>query len=223
MDTPPNAVPNRKPWRRYATFASVCVIVVATVLAIAVVTRDRIAANQRAWFVARLDALIPADLRDNDIYADRVWVVDPDLLGTAKPVAIYRARKNGHAVAAILSATAPEGYGGAIELLISVNYEGSVLAVDILRHNETRGIGDGFAPHRSDWLRSLVGRSLTDTARNRWTIRKDGGDFEQFTGASITPRAILKAVRNALEYYSRHRDTIFSAPADAHANQLQTP
>jgi electron transport complex protein RnfG len=117
-------------------------------------------------------------------------------------------------VAIIITVTAPEGYGGSIDLLIAVDYEGALLGVDVLRHNETQGIGDGFAPHRSNWLRDFTGRSLQNPPPKQWTIRKDGGAFDQFTGASVTPRAILKAVRLALEYYAAHRESLFNAPAD---------
>src|SRR5215831_14901125 len=203
--------------RRYTLLVIATLIAASVVGAVAIVSRDRIDANQRAWFIARLDALVPQSLHDNDLYADRIEVVDPDLLGTAARLTIYRARKGGVPSAAILTAVAPEGYGGPIELLVAVDYQGAVLGVDILRHNETRGIGDGFLPYRSDWLHSLIGRSLENPARPGWTIRKDGGEFDQFTGASITPRAILKAVRNALDYYSRHRDEIFDRKANVHS------
>src|SRR5882724_7600231 len=153
MDTPNSG----KRRHRYAALAATCAIVVASIAVISNLTRDRIDENQRAWFVARLDALIPAALRDNDVFADRILVVDRDLLGTSESIAIYRARKNQQPVGAILTATAPEGYGGPIELLVAVDYEGAVLGVDVLRHNETRGIGDGFAPHRSNRLHSLLG------------------------------------------------------------------
>jgi electron transport complex protein RnfG len=196
--------------RRYALLATATVIVAAVVLAIAMVSRERIDANQRAWFIARLDALIPPMLHDNDLYDDRILVLDPDLLGSGTKMPIYRARNAGKPCGAILTAIAPDGYGGPIELLIAVDYEGAVLGVDILRHSETQGIGDGFRPDRSNWLQSLIGKTLDNTPRPRWTIRKDGGDFDQFTGASVTPRAILKAVRNALEYYTRRRDEIFT-------------
>jgi electron transport complex protein RnfG len=191
-----------------------CVLIAAAVVAvISILTRERIKANELDWYVARLEALVPASLRDNKLIDDRIAVTAPDLLGTSAPISVYRARRATKPTAAILTATAPDGYGGSIDLLVGVDYEGSLLGVDVLRHNETQGIGDGFAPHRSNWLNTLVGRSLGDPTSVRWTIRKDGGEFDQFTGASITPRAILKAVRRTLEYYSTHRERIFDAPS----------
>ena len=200
---------------RYAMLSLVVVGVFAIVVAIAIAARERIAANERAWFLARLAALVPDSLHDNDLYADRAIVRAPGQLGAAASN-VYRARREGKPVAAILTVTARDGYGGPIEMLVAVEFSGKVLGVDILRHNETPGIGDGFAPHRSSWLRRLLGKSLEDPPADRWTIRQDGGEFEQFTGASVTPRAILKAMRLSLEYYERHRQAVFDAPnADA--------
>jgi Na+-translocating ferredoxin:NAD+ oxidoreductase subunit G len=197
---------------RYAMLALVFAGVVVCVLLIAVFARERIAANERAWFLSRLAALVPDSLHDNDLYTDRVVVSAIGKLGAA-PTYVYRARREGKPIAAILTITARDGYGGNIEMLLAVEYSGRILGVDIMRHNETPGIGDGFAPHRSSWLRRLLGRSLDDPTPDRWTIRQDGGAFEQFTGASVTPRAILKAIRLALEYYAGHREALFNAPS----------
>jgi len=199
--------------RRHLVLSLVVLGATLAVFAVATLTRERIAANQRAWFVARLEALVPKDLRDNDLYADRITITAPDWLGSNRPIEIFRARRGGAPTAAILTAVATDGYGGPIELLVSIDYAGTVLGVYVLRHQETEGIGDGFHPRRSDWLTRLRGRSLVDPPSARWTIRKEGGDFDQFTGASITPRAILRAVRRTLEYYAANRHAIFNAPA----------
>ncbi len=213
---PPSTTP------RYGVLALVIAVAIAVVALVAILTRDRIAANERAWFVERLEALTPASLRDNDLYTDRIVVTAPEMLGTSAPITVYRARRAGNPTAAILTAVAPDGYGGPIDLLIGVNYDGTLLGVDILRHSETQGIGDGFAPHRSNWLETLIDKSLGNPPAVRWTIRKDGGEFDQFTGASITPRAILKAVRRTLEYYSSHRERLFDAPHSDSTNPEST-
>jgi Na+-translocating ferredoxin:NAD+ oxidoreductase subunit G len=203
MVTATNPAPTKLA-RRYAALAFVLLGVLATVVVVSSLANERIARNERAWFVAHLDALIPPILHDNDLFADVVSVHAPDLLG-AEATTIYRARKNGNPVGAIIATTAPEGYGGDIHLLVAIDVAGNVLGVDILSHNETQGIGDGFAPHRSDWLTRLIGKSLSNPQPKQWTIHKDGGEFDQFTGASVTPRAILKAVRQTLEYSATHR------------------
>jgi electron transport complex protein RnfG len=191
------------------------VSVIVSVIVITSLTRTRIAANERAWFVARLDNLIPNAAHDNDLYADSITVNAPDLLG-ADTTVIYRARHGTVPVGVIIGSTAPGGYGGPIDLLIAVDYQGTLLGVDVLHHSETQGIGDGFAPHRSHWLHDLIGHSLAKPQPKQWTIRKDGGEFDQFTGASVTPRAILKSVRQTLEYYATHRETIFLSKYPSH-------
>lgn len=212
MDTPSNSqeVTSSK---RYGLFAVIVLGALAVVVAIALVTRTQIESNEREWFVARLNALIPTSLHDNDLYADRISVSAPDLLGSDMPISIFRARRGAQPTGAILTARAADGYGGPIDLLVAVDYDGVLLGVDVVHHSETQGIGDGFERHRSNWLDSLVGKSLSNPTGVRWTIRKDGGDFDQFTGASITPRAILKSVRRTLEYYVARRDGIFNAPS----------
>lgn len=185
---------------------------IAVVAAIAQLTSERIARNERLWLIAKLDTLVPQTLHDNDMYSDRIQVRH-DLLGANGQVAVYRARKNGEPVAAILSPVAPDGYGGAIELLVAITYDGSLLGVQVLAHRETPGIGDGFEPRRSNWLQSFRHRSIDNPDTARWAIRKDGGEFDQFTGASVTPRAIIKAVRRTLEYHRAQREKLFDAPA----------
>jgi electron transport complex protein RnfG len=184
---------------------------IAVVTTLSQLTRDRIARNERLWLIAKLDALVPPELRDNDVYADRIQIRSRDMLGTDAPVTAYRARKAGAPAAIILSPTAADGYGGAIDLLVAIAYDGHVLGVQVLAHSETPGIGDGFEPRRTSWLQSFKQKSLQDPAPERWTIRKDGGDFDQFTGASVTPRAIMKAVRRTLEYYRANREMLFDA------------
>lgn len=211
MATPANT--RVVPTRRYIALGVVLVGVIVTVWTIAALTRERIEANERSWYIARLNTLIPETMRDNDLYSDSITVHARERLRGDAPATIYRARLLKRPTGAILSVTAPDGYGGPIDLLVAVDYAGAVIGVDILRHNETAGIGDAFEPHRSSWLASLRDRSLETTPERRWTIRKDGGDFDQFTGASVTPRAILKSVRRALEYYAANRDAIFNTPA----------
>lgn len=217
MDTP-NNLPAAKllgrasPARQaYVMLLLLLATVVAVVFIVAVNSQHRIADNERAWFVSRLASLLPATSYDNDLYADRIAVRSPDLLGSTAPLNIYRARLRNRPMAAIVTTFAQDGYGGPIQLLVAIDTHGQVLGVDIIKHSETPGIGDGFEPRRSNWLQRLIGHSLSDPTPTQWTIRKDGGQFDQFTGSSVTPRAILKAVRRALEYYSTHSDLVFAA------------
>jgi len=194
------------------TLAIVAAVLAAWLVLVASFTRERIASNEQAWIKQRLDALVAPETHDNDLLADSIAVTAPDLLGSAQPVRIYRARRAGVPVAAVLRPIAPDGYRGPIELLVAIGQDGRLIGVQVIRHEETPGLGDAFESRDVHWLERFRGRSLTDPPPQRWTVRRDGGDFDAFTGATITPRAIVKAVRNALEYYQRNSQRIFDQP-----------
>ena len=158
-----------------------------------------------------LDALISPQSYDNDPLADIIQVRAPDLLGTTQPVTIYRARKGGAPVAAAIRSVAPDGYRGPIELLVGIAPDGTLIGVQVIRHNETPGLGDAIEERRSDWIHSFDGRSLDNPPASRWKVRKDGGDFDQLTGATVTPRAVVAAVRNALSFVQRTGSAMFAA------------
>ncbi len=213
MDT--NAEGRRRPQRATAVLI---VIAIALLLAAFVAmmdnaTRERTRRNEQAWLQERLDALVPPDSHDNDLLTDRIQVISPDILGVTQPVWIYRARRNGTPVAIVMHTVAPDGYHGPIELLVAIAQDGTLLGVQVVRHQETAGLGDQFENRRTDWLDAFRGKSLADPPQQRWRVRPDGGDFDAFTGATMTPRAIVKATRRALEYQASQRDRIFAADA----------
>lgn len=177
-------------------------------------TRDIIAEAQRAALEASLNQLVPADRYDNRVTEDRIEVVDPEWLGTDQPVAVYRARRNGQPVALFATPFAPDGYSGPIQLLVGVYADGALAGVRVLAHKETPGLGDGIEEKRSPWILAFAGKSLDSPQSERWKVKKDGGVFDQFTGATITPRAVVKATRKFLEYVRTHREQLF-APAGA--------
>ena len=185
----------------------------AIVALVASVTHERIQHNEQAWISQRLDALVAPATHDNDLLTDSIAVIAPDLLGSSQPVRIYRARRAGAPVAAVIRAIAPDGYRGPIELLVAIGQDSRLIGVQVIRHDETPGLGDAFESRDVHWLDHFRGRSLTDPPPPRWTVRRDGGDFDAFTGATITPRAIVKAVRNALDYYQRNSKQIFDLPS----------
>jgi Na+-translocating ferredoxin:NAD+ oxidoreductase subunit G len=201
--------PAKRVVRQAATLGLIAIVTTAVLAIIANQTHPRIVRNEQAWLRQQLDALLPPQTYDNDPLSDIVAVRAPELLGTTQPVTIYRARRGDKPVAAVLRPIAPEGYRGPIELLVAIGYDGRLIGVQVLRHNETPGLGDAFETRDVDWLQQFPGRSLSNPPVQRWTVRRDGGDFDAFTGATITPRAIVKAVRDALEYYARNRDRIF--------------
>jgi electron transport complex protein RnfG len=172
-------------------------------------TAQRIADNQRRALLKSVNELVPGDSYDNDIYSDIMYVRNPELLGTSEAVPVYRARKNGWPVAAVLVPVAPDGYNGDITLLVAIKLDGTLEGVRVLAHRETPGLGDSIEADRSDWIRGFSGKSLKNPQADQWKVKRDGGEFDQFTGATITPRAVVKAVKNALLYYRRFGDTLF--------------
>lgn len=209
---------HRKPARQRRPLGALaliaCAIVLAAILAfVASLTREQINRNAQSWIQQRLDILVPGRMHDNDLLTDRIQVTAPQILGIATPVTIYRARLGTQPVAAILRTVAPDGYQGPIELLVAIDYDGTLIGVQVIRHKETPGLGDAFEHRDRGWLERFRDRSLLNPLPQHWTVRKDGGEFDEFTGATITPRAIVKATRRALEYYAANRDRIFTAPA----------
>ena len=135
-----------------------------------------------------------------------------DLPGSEEAL-IYRVYANDEPVAALFVVTARDGFAGPIRILLGVDMTGVVTGIRILRHRETPGLGDKIDESRSDWVHQFPGRSIGDPVVTSWAIRRDGGDFDQLTGASITPRAVIKAMRDTLIYFNANRDAIFAAPA----------
>ena len=179
-------------------------------------TAERIADNERKALLRSINELIPADQYDNDIFHDILLVPGNDLLGTDKIVSVYRARKQGWPVAAVLSVIAPDGYNGDIKLLVAIKLDGTLSGVRVVSHHETPGLGDGIEIERSDWILGFNNRSLSNPATLQWKVKRDGGVFDQFTGATITPRAVVKAVHKALLYFQmRHQRLFTQEPAES--------
>jgi Na+-translocating ferredoxin:NAD+ oxidoreductase subunit G len=177
-------------------------------------TADRIAANERAVLLRSLAEVLPEGGYDNPVHEDVITVTDP-LLGTPAPVTVYRARLRNQPVAVVMAPVAPGGYSGPIRLLVGVRADGSVSGVRVVAHRETPGLGDKIEVERDDWILDFNGRRLGQPPQQRWAVRRDQGDFDQFTGATITARAVVSAVRDALVYFEAHQHALFAAPAGA--------
>ncbi len=176
-------------------------------------TRERIAQNEREYLLRSLNELVPRDRYDNDIEHDTLQAESRKLLGSKKPLTVYRARKEGRPVAAIFTTVAPDGYSGDIRLLVAIDHDsGGILGVRVVAHRETPGLGDVIEIEKSDWIKDFDGYSLDDPGELGWNVVKDGGIFDQFTGATITPRAVVRAVHSTLKYYDAHRDELFGDP-----------
>lgn len=179
-------------------------------------TRDRIAAAEREAAQRALFELVPQARIDNDLLNDTLPAPETMLpaLGLQTPEPIHRARRDGEVIAVIVPAVAPDGYSGAIRLLVGVNRDGSVAGVRALSHRETPGLGDKIDLAKSDWILTFDGRRLGAPVADDWRVKKDGGVFDQFTGATITPRAVVAQVRRVLEQVQNHRAQLFELPTE---------
>jgi len=172
-------------------------------------TRDKIIENERQTLLAAINALVDSNDYDNDILTDTLLIPRVRLLGTSDFTDVYRARKGGSPVAAVFTSIAPNGYNGKIKLLVGVYYDGTLAGVRVINHKETPGLGDKINVKKSDWILQFKGLSLTNPSESLWKVKKDGGDFDQFTGATITPRAVVTAVKKSLQYFEKNRDELF--------------
>ncbi len=184
------------------------IITGGTIAVTQVMTAERIA-DQAARAEARaLFEIIPENRHDNDLLRDTVELPANDRMAQNGPITAWIARNGDRTVGMILPAVAPDGYSGDIRLLVGIDTDGRVLGVRVTSHRETPGLGDRIETKKSDWILSFNGRSLGDPRPDRWNVKKNGGVFDQFTGATITPRAVVKAVQKTLVYFRQNRAEI---------------
>ncbi|OMH33848.1 electron transport complex subunit RsxG [Motiliproteus sp. MSK22-1] len=185
------------------------VLLATSILATAqLATRTAIAQRQSEDLNASLTEVISEDFYSNNLGASSISITT-----RGSDIRFFRAIKNGRITAVAYSLTTTEGYGGAIKLLSAVNRNGELLGVRVLAHSETPGLGDKMEVSKSDWIQSFVGLSLKNTAPEQWAVSKDGGRFDQFTGATITPRALVKTVRDGLLLFQQQRSILLANPA----------
>ena len=176
-------------------------------------TKAPIAASEREAKLKLLEQVLPASLHDNELLKDAIELPAGGELGNRDVTLVYRARLQGKPSALIMEAVAPDGYSGDIKLLIAVKADGEIAGVRVLSHRETPGLGDYIDLAHSDWIKkNFDGQSLAKTVDERWKVKKDGGNFDFMAGATITPRAVVKATHKALQFYAAHREEIFVAP-----------
>lgn len=206
--------PARESLRSGAQLALAALLATALVAGTHALTRGRIADAEQASQRQALEIVLPADRYDNNPVADVVQVHAAPWLGLATAT-VNRASLQGEPSALVLELSAPDGYAGAIHLRLAVDRDGRVLGVRVTAHQETAGLGDDIDAARSDWITRFTGRSLHDPAARRWAVRKDGGDFDQFAGATMTPRAVVRVVKLGLQFVARHGDELRTADAGA--------
>lgn len=172
-------------------------------------TYEKIAENQRNFILKNLAELVPETAHDNDLLEDTLEITDQKNFGSKQAIIIYRAYKAGKPVAVILTPTAPDGYNGSIRLLVAIKVNGELAGVRAVSHHETPGLGDAIDTNKNDWILGFEGLSLGNPDAKYWRVKRDGGTFDQFTGATITPRAVVKAVYKTLDYYQTHQQELF--------------
>jgi electron transport complex protein RnfG len=166
-------------------------------------TRGSIAARQEEDIQATLEQVLPNALHDNSLLHDVKTITDDN-----KPTAVYIARQQGVVTGVAFKFVATGGYSGPISLMMGVDKDGTVLGVRVVAHAETPGLGDKIELSKSAWILSFNKRSLDNTAPERWKVKKDGGDFDQFAGATITPRAVVHGVETGLKFFQKHREEL---------------
>lgn len=189
------------------------VITAGTIALTHAVTRDRIEEQVRQAEAGALLQIIPEDQHSNDLLAATVPVGPSEALGLKDTRQAHIARQNGRVTGVILPVIAPNGYSGGIHLLVGIDAGGQILGVRVTQHHETPGLGDKVETKKTPWVYSFNGKSLENLAPGQWAVAKDGGQFDQFTGATITPRAVVGAVHKALLYFEDHQATLLAPTA----------
>lgn len=189
-----------------AIFACACTGLVAITHYL---TKDTIRAQEINQLKQTLNQVIPHRLHDNELYK-ACSLVRSDKLGSENTLHAYVGTLRGKNSAIAMEAIAPDGYNGTIKLIIGMDVNGTITGTRVLSHKETPGLGDKIDTRVSDWILGFTGKKVTSDNLSNWQVRKDGGEFDQFTGATITPRAVVKAVKNAAIYYNQNREAIYS-------------
>ncbi|MDD5383548.1 MAG: electron transport complex subunit RsxG [Gallionella sp.] len=179
-------------------------------------THETIARSEENEKLKLIAQIAPPATYDNDIMKDTAQLAADKLLGGTGTSIVYRGRLNNQPSIAVLQVIAPDGYSGRINLIIAIHSDGRIGGVRVVSHRETPGLGDYIEITKNNWITGFNGASLENRKSGEWKVKKDGGSFDYMAGATITPRAIVKAVHKALQYYAQHRDELFADTEAAH-------
>jgi len=157
-----------------------------------------------------LEEVVPAALYDNDMLQDTVAVPSAEYNIGTDETTVYIAKKSGQVSAVCFKFTAPDGYSGTINMIMGIDRNGNILGVRVLSHKETPGLGDKIEVAKSDWILNFAGRSLDNLVPAKWAVKKDGGEFDQFAGATITPRKSVQAIHRGLQLFKAHQDQLIN-------------
>lgn len=197
---------------RSAWGLSLFAIITAGLIALTqVITKDRIADQIKQARSKALLEIVPIGQFNNDLLDDAFWLEAEEQLGLKEAAEAFVALNNGQPRYFILPIVAPDGYTGPIRLILSLDLSGTITGLRVIEHKETPGLGDKIDIKKSNWVRLFEGRSLANTDEKAWAVKKDGGDFDQMTGATITPRAIVNAVYKGLVYFKDHQIELLQA------------
>lgn len=208
----PENLEKLRPQLRYQTgVLAGFALVAALLLGMAdLATRDVIQLRLEEDLKAKLEEVIPAEMHDNDLLFDTVTLPSSDAnLGAAETI-VYLAKKQGDVNAVCFKFVAPDGYAGAISLVMGIDKNGEILGVRVISHTETPGLGDKIEISKSKWILSFNGKSLDNVSFEQWAVKKDNGIFDQFSGATITPRKVVIAIRRGLEFYKANQATLLA-------------
>lgn len=212
-----NAEPIRAALSAARTLAAFALFITVLMAVTHQLTAPAIEAAQDRARLERIHALLDADSFDNDLLNDAIALPPLAALGLDEPSQALRARKNGAPVAVLIEARAPDGYGGAIDLLLAIAPDARLLGVRVTGHHETPGLGDYIDTEKDrrtpKWITQFDGVGLQDVPASDWQPRKDGGHFDARTGATISARAVMRATARALQWAGEHRGELFAAPA----------
>lgn len=172
-------------------------------------TKDTINQQLEIAMAKQLKQIFSTSEYDNDVYHDCTELSDQELLGGIHLKA-FRMRNKNKDYAVFINSIAPDGYSGKIKIVVGIYSDDSIAGVRVTEHHETPGLGDKIEITRSNWIEQFNGKSLQNTLPSQWKVNKDGGEFDALTGATITPRAIVKAVKNTLHYYQKNKSFIYS-------------
>lgn len=212
---------DRPVWKSGITLAVIAAVCTALVALTWQLTEQRIEDNRTAWLERSLEPALAGLFFDSPVTESMLTIPQPHELPGTEAAIVYRIYAGDEPVAALFVVTARDGYAGPIRLLIGVAMDATVTGVRVLEHRETPGLGDRIETGKSDWVLQFDGNSLRDPQPERWKIKGDGGAFDQLTGASITPRSIIKAIKTTLMYFELHRDALFAAPADVNDDDIE--
>jgi len=201
-------------WKSGVTLAVIAAICTSLVAITWQLTAERIETNKKEWLERSLQPALAGLFFDSSVTESMLMIPPPHELPGSGTAIIYRVYAGEKPVAALFVVSARDGYAGPIRLLIGIAMDGTVTGVRVLEHRETPGLGDRIETTKSDWVLQFDGHSLQDPEPARWALKGDGGDFDQLTGASVTPRAIINAIRTTLTYFDANRVAVFAAMAD---------